>query len=670
MREQYLTIKEEIEHLTDELNRLNHNYYVLNNPLVGDMEFDSMLARLQSLENDYPELKSDHSPSQRVGSDINTEFVQRQHRYPMYSLSNTYSTEELVDFDARVNKDSNYEKTEYVCELKFDGTAISLTYQNGKLTQALTRGDGTFGDDVTANVKTIRSIPLILQGENIPPLIEVRGEIIMPHDSFNRINAEKEDIGESPFANPRNAAAGTLKSQQSSVVAHRELDCFVYTLATGSTLFSSHYESLKLLEGWGFKISENSRKFESIEKVLDYIKKWDVDRKKLPYDTDGVVIKVDSVEQQKELGFTAKAPRWAVAYKFKAERAVSELLSVDYQVGRTGAITPVANLSPVKLAGTIVKRASLHNSEQIALLDLHLGDMVYVEKGGEIIPKIVGVEKSSRDIFARPIEFITHCPACGTVLEKIDNEAKHYCINHLHCPVQIIGRIIHFISRKAMNIEGLGDETVELLYRNSLLENYADIYTLQAEQLIPLERMGEKSAENILRSIEASKNTPFARVLFALGIRYVGETTAKKIAASLKNIDAIKNASKEELLSIDEVGDRIAESIRQFFSQDENIVNIERLKSYGVSFEQIEKERISNSLEGKNIVISGKFSKHTRDELKELIEQHGGKNIASVSSNTDYLLAGDNMGPAKLVKAEKLNIKIISEDDFEQMTSK
>lgn len=657
--------KIEIEKLISELNKLNHNYYVLNQPLVGDMEFDSMLRRLVELEELYPEFKTPNSPSERVGSDLNVEFIQKEHRTPMFSLSNTYSVEELEEFDTRIKKDIEGD-VEYVCELKFDGTAISLTYENGLLTQALTRGNGVVGDDVTANVRTIRTIPLQLLGE-VPILIEVRGEIFMPHSSFERINAEREDIGEAPFANPRNAAAGTLKSQQSSVVAHRGLDCFMYGLIADGLEVSSHFESLKLLSTWGFKVSGNNKKFSSIGDVMNFINHWDSGRKKLPYDTDGVVIKVNSTQQQKVLGFTAKAPRWAVAYKFKAERAVSQLLSVDYQVGRTGAITPVANLTPVKLAGTVVKRASLHNAEQIALLDLHIGDHVYVEKGGEIIPKIVGVDKTTRDLFAQEIVYITHCPACGTLLERMEGEAKHYCPNRQHCPVQIVGRMIHFISRKAMDIDGLGEETIELLYSNSLLRNYADLYTLTREQLIPLERMGEKSADNIIKSIEESKNVPFGRVLFALGIRFVGETTAKKIAASMKNIDTVMNASFEELLAVDEVGDKIAESIKVFFAQTENIENINRLREYGLSLSQVEREKVSNVLMGKSIVISGKFSTHSRDELKDMIEQHGGKNSSAVSGGTDYLLAGDKIGPAKLTKAEKLGIKIISEEDFLEM---
>ncbi len=660
-------IKIEIEELTEKLNLFNYNYYVLNQPLIGDMEFDNMLAHLSKLEREYPEYKIAGSPTERVGSDINVEFQQKKHRTAMFSLSNTYSTNELIDFDNRIRKDTTSD-VEYVCELKFDGVAISLTYENGVLTQALTRGDGSVGDDVTTNIKTIKSIPLYLRGENIPPLIEVRGEIFMPYASFNRINTEREDIGEQPFANPRNAASGTVKSQQSSVVAHRGLDSYIYGLVVEQGMaISSHMDALYALQGWGFKVSEHSCKCSSIEDVIKFIDEWDSKRKKLSYDTDGVVIKVNSLQQQRSFGYTAKAPRWAVAYKFKAERALSKLISVDFQVGRTGAITPVANLEPVKLAGTTVKRASLHNAEQIALLDIHVGDYLYVEKGGEIIPKIVGVELSKRDLFAAPIEYISNCPACGTTLVRVEGEAKHYCPNIEHCPVQIVGRVIHFISRKAMNIDGLGDETIELLYKNGLIANFADLYTLTREELSPLERLGEKSAENIVKSIENSKEVPFARVLFALGIRFVGETTAKKIVASLKNIDAIISADMETLLQVEEVGDKIAESVINHFAKDENNELVERLRGHGVQMEQVERAMVSNSLAGMSVVISGSFSKYSRDEIKELIEAHGGKNTSSISGNTHLFITGEKIGPAKLAKAEKLGIKMISEDEFISM---
>ncbi len=657
-------IKQEIGELTDKLNRLNYNYYVLNQPLVGDMEFDNMLSKLSALESEYPQFKIAGSPTERVGSDINTEFEQKRHRTQMFSLSNTYSEEELKEFDIRLKKDTN-QPVGYVCELKFDGVAISLTYVNGILTQALTRGDGTVGDDVTSNVKTIKSVPLKLSGDNIPDMLEVRGEIFMPYKSFDRINAEREEAGEQPFANPRNAASGTLKSQQSKVVAHRELDCFIYGVVSDDIVdIESHSGALSYLKNWGFKVSDLSEVCDDIDGVIAFIHKWDVKRKKLSFDTDGVVVKVNSLRQQRSFGFTAKSPRWAVAYKFKAERALSQLLSVDFQVGRTGAITPVANLEPVKLAGTIVKRASLHNAEQIALLDIHIGDYLYVEKGGEIIPKIVGVELSKRDLLATPVEYIKKCPICDTLLVREEGEAKHYCPNNQHCPVQIVGRIIHFISRKAMNIEGLGEETVELLYNSDLIHDYADLYTLSSEQLSPLERLGQKSADNIINSIKESVNIPFARVIFALGIRFVGETTAKKIAASVKDIDRLMSADTDTLLQIDEVGDKIADSIINHFSQPENRTLVERLRSYGVTLVQEELERKSDTLSGKSIVISGSFTNYSRDGIKELIEQHGGKNSSSISGNTDLFVVGDKVGPAKLAKAEKLGIKMITEEEF------
>ncbi len=657
-------IKHQIEELTHKINHLNYSYYVLSTSLVGDSEFDSMLAELQRLESLYPQYKLAESPTERVGSDLNIEFVQREHKVAMFSLGNTYSSEELTEFDNRLHKDIA-QPISYVCELKFDGVAISLTYKEGVLTQALTRGDGTVGDDVTANVKTIKSIPLRLKGKNIPSFMEVRGEIYMPYSSFDKINSEREEIGEQPFANPRNAASGTLKSQQSSVVAHRKLDCFIYGVAfENSSPFESHIQSLELLSSWGFKVSKDAQLCSSIEEVITYIQKWDTKRKTLGYDTDGVVIKVNSLQQQRVLGFTAKAPRWAVAYKFKAESAVTELLGVDYQVGRTGAITPVANLAPVKLAGTTVKRASLHNAEQIALLNLHIGDYVKVEKGGEIIPKIVGVELSKRTLLIEPIDYITHCPECGTELIRQQGEAKHYCPNSEHCPPQIIGRIIHFISRKAMNIDGLGEETIELLYRNELIGNYADLYLLKSEQLAPLERLGERSAENIISSIILSKEVPFARLLFALGIRFVGETTAKKIASQLKNIDSIMLATHEELLAVEEVGSKIADSIISHFAKSENREIIERLRGYGLQLHQSEQVRSSSILEGMSVVISGSFSRYSRDAIKELIEQNGGKNTSSISASTNLFVTGEKIGPAKLAKAEKLGIKMINENDF------
>ena len=659
-------VKARIDRLRKELNDHNYRYYVLNDPLIEDRAFDALMSELKALEETYPEYADPASPTQRVGSDLTKSFAQVAHRNPMYSLSNSYSTEEVLQFDERVREDISGTVT-YDCELKFDGTAISLIYERGKLVQAVTRGDGVRGDDVTANVRTIKSIPLQLRGDDYPESFEIRGEIYMPHSSFKRLNAEREDIGQTPFANPRNAAAGTLKLQDSSVVAHRGLECFLYTLIGSDLPTDSHYENLQKARSWGFRISEAMRRVKSVEEVLEYIREWDTKRKTLPYDTDGAVIKIDSLTQQRMLGFTAKAPRWAVAYKFKAERAETELLSIDYQVGRTGAITPVANLAPVRLAGTTVKRASLHNSDQIALLDVRLHDRVYIEKGGEIIPKIVGVNLEKRDLFAQPVQFITHCPACGAELVKYEGEARHYCPNQEHCPPQIVGRIIHFIGRKAMNIDGLGEETVELLYQQSLIRSYTDLYKLRKEELIPLERLGEKSADNIIRSIENSKQTPFERVLFALGIRFVGETTAKKLARALKDMDTIASASLEELADVDEVGDKIAESIREYFSKEENRQLIEELRGYGINMAVEEKEQLSEALAGRSIVISGKFASHSRDEMKELIERHGGKNLAAISANCDYLLAGEKIGPAKLKKAETLGIPIIGEEEFLQM---
>lgn len=658
-----MDIKDQIEKIRREIELHNYKYYVLNDPIISDSVFDEMLAKLDKLEHENPQYFDNNSPTQRVGRDSNEAFKQVQHKRAMLSLSNTYSESELEEFDVRIRK-SILEPFEYACELKFDGTAISLTYINGSLESAITRGDGAIGDDVTANVRTIKSIPLKLQGEGYPKEFEIRGEIFMPHSSFERLNQEREDIGETPFANPRNAASGTLKLQNSKTVAERGLDCILYDIAADNLPTSSHYNNLQLAKSWGFKISNETGKFDCIEDIFKYIKKWDKKRKELPYDTDGIVIKVDDLDIRKSLGMTAKSPRWAVAYKFKAERVRSTLLSVEFQVGRTGAITPVANLTPVKLAGTIVKRASLHNADQIAILDLHIGDTVFVEKGGEIIPKIVGVDKENRDLFSEPITFITHCPSCGTELIKIEGEAKHYCPNAEGCKPQIVGRIIHFISRKAMNIDGLGEETVELLVENNLIKSYADLYTLNAGQLSPLERLGDKSATNIIRSIRESKEVPFARLLFGMGIRFVGQTTAKKIAAALKNIDTIAKATFEELLEIEEVGDTIANSIISFFSKESNTAIIERLKEYGLSLEEQEKVQASSVLEGKSIIISGTFQSLSRDELKELIEAHGGKNVSSISSKTDLFVAGNNIGPVKLQKADKLGIKMVSEDEF------
>ncbi|MFI3322982.1 MAG: NAD-dependent DNA ligase LigA [Rikenellaceae bacterium] len=656
-----------IDFLREKINELNYRYYVLNQPTISDQEFDALLRELQTLEDENPLLFDPNSPTQRVGSDIEQGFKQVAHRHPMLSLSNSYNSDELNDFETRALKEINKEDIEYVCELKFDGSAISLTYQNGSLVRAVTRGDGSVGDDVTANIRTIKTIPLKLHGESYPDFFEVRGEVFMPHSSFDALNSEREEIGHAPFANPRNAAAGTLKLQNSKEVASRNLDCILYAFYADYIPFQKHTEALNAMKSWGFKISADTATFSSIKEVVKHIEKWDKKRKTLPYDTDGMVIKLNSFIAQKKLGFTAKAPKWAVAYKFKAERALTELLSVDFQVGRTGAITPVANLEPVKLAGTVVKRASLHNAEQIALLDIRIGDLVYVEKGGEIIPKITGVDLSKRTLFSEPIEYISSCPACGAPLTKEESEAKHYCRNSLHCPPQIVGKIVHFISRKAMNIDSLGEETVELLFKNGLVENIADLYILKHEELIMLDRMGEKSASNIISSIEKSKTVAFSKVLYAIGIRYVGETTAKKIAAHFKSLSAIMDATCERLLEVEEVGVIIAESIINFFADNENRDIVERLSSYGVSMKEEEKELLSSSLEGKTVVVSGSFSLFSRDQIKELIEKHGGKNSSSISSKTSFIVAGDKMGPAKLQKAEKLGIPILNEEDLVAM---
>ena len=662
----YMVQREQIEveilGLRERLSYHNHKYYVENSPEISDFEFDTMMRQLIDLEAAHPEFYDPLSPSVRVGSDRTSEFVSVEHRYPMLSLSNTYSTEELLTFIERIEREQG--QTEFVCELKFDGTAISLTYEQGRLARAVTRGDGTMGDDVTVNVKTIRSIPLTLSGSGYPELFEIRGEIFMPYRSFERLNLEREAAGESLFANPRNAAAGTLKQQQSAVVAKRGLDCTLYQMAGDNLPFKSHLENLNAARSWGFKVSEHMQLCHSAKEVIDYITYWDEARKSLSYPTDGVVIKVNDFAVRRQLGFTAKSPRWAVAYKFKAESALTRLISVDFQVGRTGAITPVANLEPVLLAGTTVKRASLHNAEQIAALDIRIGDKVYVEKGGEIIPKITDVELSERTADCLPFTYITHCPECGAKLVRVEGEAKHYCPNQSGCRPQIVGRIVHFISRKAMNIDGLGVETVELLFDNGLLRDISDLYTLKAADIAVLPRLGEKSADNIISSINNSKSVPFARVLFGLGIRFVGETTAKYLAAHFKSIDAVMGASREELMESDEVGDKIADAIIDYFADPVNLNIIEFLKASGLQFEAEATRRDSNILEGKNIVVSGKFTLHSRDELKALIEKNGGKNQSGVNANTDFIIAGENMGPAKLQKAEKLGIQILSESDF------
>ncbi len=658
-------VRERIEMLRRQLEYHNHRYYVDNAPEITDFEFDALMRELQELERAHPEFADPNSPSVRVGSDLSTEFRTVRHRFPMLSLGNTYSLDELHEFIDRIEREAG--PTEYVCELKFDGTAISLTYEHGRLLQAVTRGDGTRGDDVTANVRTVRSVPLRLQGDDWPDYFEIRGEILMPYASFDRLNAEREAAGDALFANPRNAAAGTLKQQSSAVVARRGLDCTLYQVAGENLPFASHWESLEKARQWGFKISEYSRICHNTQEIDEFITHWDTARRELPFPTDGIVIKVNDFAVRRRLGFTSKAPKWAVAYKFKAEQALTRLTSVDFQVGRTGAITPVANLEPVLLAGTTVKRATLHNAEQMALLDVRPGDMVYVEKGGEIIPKITGVELSQRPADSEPFHYITVCPECGTPLVRYEDEAKHYCPNQSGCRPQILGRIIHFIRRKAMNIEGLGEETVELLYENGLLYDISDLYDLQAPQLACLPRLGEKSAENIIRSIRSSVDVPFGRVLFGLGIRFVGEATAKYLAEHFRTLDAVMSASHEELVEADEVGEKIADAIREYFADAENLRIIERLRRAGLKFEAEARERASDALEGKSFVISGRFLNRSRDELKELIELHGGRNLAAVSGAVDYLLAGENMGPAKLKKAEKLGIRIISESDFEAM---
>ena len=656
------TPEQKIKELRRELNFHNHKYYVENSPTISDYEFDKMLRELVELEELYPHLKDKNSPSMRVGSDLTNSFNTVEHRFPMLSLSNTYSSEELEEWLNKIKVE--VEDAEFVCELKFDGTAISLTYENGSLLRAVTRGDGSQGDDVTENVRTIRTIPLTLQGDDYPDFFEIRGEIFMPYSSFDRLNSEREQQGEQLFANPRNAAAGTLKQQQSQVVARRGLDCTLYQIAGDHLPFASHSESLEAAKRWGFKVSQHTALCRTAEQVLEFINHWDTERHSLPFPTDGIVIKVNRFADRRILGSTAKAPKWAVAYKFKAEQALTRLLKVTYQVGRTGAITPVANLEPVLLAGTTVKRATLHNADQIAALDLREGDMVYVEKGGEIIPKITGVELSERDASSVPLQYITHCPECGAELVRYEGEAKHYCPNQSNCRPQKAGRIIHFIRRKAMNIESLGEETIELLIEHSLIDNIADIYDLRAEQLASLPRLGEKSARNIIQSIASSCEVPFQRVVFALGIRFVGETTAKYLASHFSNMDALMHASREELLEAEEVGDKIADAILDYFADEKNLAIIERLRKAGLKFEAEAIELSSQTLAGMSIVISGTFEQYSRDELKALIESHGGKNLAAVSANTTYLLAGAKIGPAKLQKAQKLGVKIISEQEF------
>lgn len=660
-----MTPKERIDWLRAELHRHNYNYYVLNAPEISDKEFDDLMRELQDLEKAHPEYADENSPTMRVGSDLNKNFTQVAHKYPMLSLGNTYSEGEVADFYERVKKALN-EDFEICCELKFDGTSISLTYEDGKLVRAVTRGDGEKGDDVTDNVKTIRTIPLVLHGD-YPRSFEIRGEILMPWVSFEALNREREAREEPLFANPRNAASGTLKSQNSAVVAARKLDAYLYYLLGEDLPADGHYECLQKAAQWGFKISEHMKKARTLQEVFDYINYWDTERKNLPVATDGIVLKVNSLRQQKNLGYTAKSPRWAIAYKFQAERALTRLNKVTYQVGRTGAITPVANLDPVQLSGTVVKRASLHNADIIEGLDLHIGDMVYVEKGGEIIPKITGVDTDARGmLLGEKVKFITRCPECGTPLVRFEGEAAHYCPNETACPPQIKGKIEHFISRRAMNIDGLGPETVDMFYRLGLIKDAADLYRLTVDDIKDLDRMGQKSAENIVNSIAASRNVPFERVLFALGIRFVGETVAKKIARSFKSIDEVEQASLETLMSVDEIGEKIAQSIVSYFANPLNRSLVERLKEAGLQFSRSEEDLsgYTDKLAGQSIVISGVFEHHSRDEYKEMIERNGGKNVGSISSKTSFILAGANMGPAKLEKAQKLGIRILSENEF------
>ena len=665
-----MTTQDKIEALRAELRQHNYNYYVLDQPQIDDYTFDQKLKELQELESKHPEYHDPNSPTLRVGGQVTKNFATVKHQYRMYSLDNSYSQEDLEDWEQRIKKLVDG-KVEYVCELKYDGASISLTYENGALVRAVTRGDGTQGDDVTNNVKTIRSVPLKLKGD-YPDKFDIRGEIVLPLAGFAAMNAERVEAGDEPYSNPRNTASGSLKLQDSAEVAKRPLECLLYSIVGENLNFDSQFESLEKARSWGFKVPDVAKKTASTSETFEFLNYWDEHRHDLPYETDGVVIKVNSFRQQEELGFTAKAPRWAMAYKFKTEQAETVLEKITYQVGRTGAITPVANLVPVQLAGTIVKRASLHNADQIEKLDVREGDSVYVEKGGEIIPKIVGVDFEKRDPDSAPTTYIDTCPECGTPLVRQEGEAQHYCPNDTGCPPQIIGRIQHFISRKAMDIEGLGGETVALLVNEGLIKNYADLYTLKKEQILPLERMAEKSADNLIKGIEASKQVPFERVLFGLGIRYVGETVARKLAKQFKNIDALAAATEETLIAVDEIGNRIAHSVVAFFSDAYAQELIDRLKAYGLQLEldAAVLENQTEKLKGQTFVISGVFSKVSRTELKKMIEDNGGKASGSISSKTNYLVAGENMGPSKLQKAESLNVPIISEDAFLEMLEK
>lgn len=656
--------QERIISLTKVLNQHNYNYYVLNNPTISDFEFDKMLEELADLEKRFPEFRQPDSPTMRVGSDISNEFKTVAHDYRMLSLGNTYSEGEITEFYNRIVKETE-QKPEIICELKFDGASISVKYENGQFVRAVTRGDGEKGDDVTENIRTVKSIPLSIDSSELPDKFEIRGEIIMPHKSFDALNAERIEIGDTPFANCRNATSGSIKLINPKEVAKRGLDCYFYYMMGRNLPAKTHYECMQVLRRAGFKISDHVKLCHSLQEIFDFIHYWDTERRNLPFDIDGIVLKVNSYAQQEMLGFTAKNPRWAIAYKFKAEQVSTRLLSIDYQVGRTGAITPVANLEPVQLAGTIVKRASLHNADQIALLDIRVGDMVYVEKGGEIIPKIVGVE--SHDVFSEKTQFITKCPECGAELVRVEGEAKHFCPNSNNCPPQIKGKIEHFVSRKAMNIETIGEETVALMYDAGLVHNIADLYDLTKEQVMKLDRMADKSAENIIKGIESSKLVPFERVVYALGIRHVGETMAKKLAFALKDIETLSNATVEQLVAVGDIGEVIAQSIVDYFANVENLKIVARLIDAGLQFKVQEQEKLSSSLEGMSVIISGTFTHYSRDEIKKVIELHGGKNVSSISKNTDLFVTGENIGPAKLEKATKLNIKMVDEDEFRRM---
>ncbi|MHC5310761.1 NAD-dependent DNA ligase LigA [Myroides sp. LJL116] len=663
-----MNIQDKMESLRVELNTYNYEYYVLDTPSISDFEFDQKLKELEALEKQYPQYMDMNSPTQRVGGEITKNFKTIEHQHRMYSLDNSYSVEDLKDWELRLEKVLGHIPTGYTCELKYDGASISITYENGVLLRAVTRGDGTQGDDVTANIRTIKSVPLVLKG-NYPALFDIRGEIVLPFEGFEKMNRALIEMGETPYSNPRNTASGSLKLQDSAEVAKRPLECLLYNVVGSDLPFSSQMDSLESARSWGFKVPNVSKLVSSLDQVIAFIEYWDKHRSELPYETDGVVIKVNDLQDQQELGFTSKAPRWAIAYKFKAEQVETTLESITYQVGRTGAITPVANLEPVQLAGTIVRRASLHNADQIAKLDVRVNDKVFVEKGGEIIPKIVGVNVEVRAQDSVKTVYIKECPECGTALKRTPGEAQHYCPNFSQCPPQIAGRIQHFISRKALDIQGLGEETVILLCKNHLVENYADLYDLTIDQVLPLDRMAQKSAENLINGIQGSKTIPFERVLFGLGIRFVGETVAKKLAQHYKNIDALAHAGFLDLIEVDEIGERIAQSVIDFFSSAQNREIIQRLKDYGVQMEVQEKEStvVSDVLLGKTIVVSGVFTQMTRDQIKQSIEDHGGKNGSSISSKTDFVVAGDKMGPSKLEKANKLGITILSEQDFIDM---